>query len=102
MPDVIERVLHPVHQTEHRVQEAGHAEGTEQAHLGVADELHEAFGDLISLLSQWAQRVLEERPDLVLGAERLEDREGDGQQGHERQERRVHEPHGPKVEQPVA
>ena len=79
-------------------EEARHAHRPEDAHLQVVDEGHRLARDGAALISQGLERAVEDGGELLVDAERLEDGEGDGEEGHQGEERRVDEGGGAETE----
>ncbi len=97
-PRVVEGTLDLLDQREHDVEQQRQAQGAENADLDVLDEADDARGDLLALRPQRREEPREHRLDLVVHPERLQHREADREQRHDRQQRRVDQAHGAQRE----
>ncbi len=97
-PDEIKALLDLLHHRDDGVEQEDQADGAEHAAAYVVDEFHHLRGDVVGLVAERFEERVEHRLEFAVIVEALEHGEGQGDQRHDRQQRRVHQAHGAQRE----
>ena len=73
-PNMIQGFLNFVNQRKRGVKQAGDADGAKGPDLEIVDKLDDASGDFFPFLPQWFEGLVQHGFDLLMHAERLENR----------------------------
>ncbi len=98
VPGEVERAFDLFDHHDHGVDQDHEADRAEHRRLRVLDELHELDRELDAFLAERPQELGQHGLELAVVAEGLEHRERDGDDRHQREQRRIHEAHGAQAE----
>ncbi len=98
-PEEVEAVLDLLDRVEQRPDEQRKADRPHDAAADVVRKFHDALGDVVRAgLTHRLEEFEDDRLELTVCAETLQHRKGEGDERHDRQERRIHEPHRTQVD----
>ncbi len=98
MPGEVERAFDLFDHHDHGVDQDHEADRAEHRRLRVLDELHDLDREFRAFLAERPQELEQHGLELAVIAESLEHRERDGDDRHQREQRRIHETHGAQAE----
>ena len=98
VPGEVEGLLELLDGRDHGVEQEGEADRPEHVAAHVVDECHELRRQLGRPHADRAQELVDQRLEVAVHAKALQDRECEGGEGNEREQRRVDESHGAQVQ----